>query len=329
MKLFKRSNKQPERQRQRQTQPLAGQRMRDPQRQSGASMGQNRTFSYYAARSQADFNTGREAVQDKPPLRRLPTRFQRLRKHSGWLAGLVLVVAIVVYELQLSTTPHVVSLASSSDVPFLQETKVYQVEASKMFSETASNRNKLTVNATDIGKRLQQKFPELQSASVSLPLLGNTPTVYIKPAEPAMVLAATNGTYVVGDNGRTLTEVTAGTNLDRLHIPSVTDQSGLSVKVGEQVLPRSAAAFISTVATQLASQKITVQSMTLPAAAGELDVYVTGKPYFVKFNVEKATEDNALQQVGTLIAVLKKLEKDGKAPGQYVDVRLAGRAYYK
>ena len=323
MKLFKRNNNQAGQQ------PLAGQRARDPLRRQAPIMGQNRTFSYYAARSQADFNTGREAAQDKPPLRRLPTRFQRLRKHSGWLAGLVVFFGLVVYQLQLSTMPKVVSLASSSDVPFLQDSKVYQAAASAMFSESAANRNKLTVNASGIASRLQKRFPELQSVSVSLPVLGSTPTVYIRPAEPAMVLAATNGTFIVGENGRALAEATAGTNLSRLHIPSVTDQSGLGVKVGEQVLPRSATSFISTVSGQLNQQKITVQSMTLPAAAGELDVYISGKPYFAKFNVEKASADNALQQVGTLIALLKQLDKQGKAPTQYVDVRLDGRAYYK
>jgi len=292
-------------------------------------MGQNRTFSYYAARSQAELNTGREAVQDKPPLRRLPTRFQRLRKHSSWLVGTVVLCAGMVYQLQLSTTPKVVSLASSSDVPFQQDSKVYQEAAHNMFAEAASNRNKLTVNASDIASRLQKQFPELQSASVSLPIIGNTPTVYVQPAEPAMVLAASNGTFVVGENGRALAEASAGTNLSRLRVPSVTDQSGLAVKAGEQVLPRSATAFISTVSTQLAAQKISVQSMTLPAAAGELDVYISGKPYFAKFNIEKATADDALQQVGTMIAVLKRLDKEGKTPNQYIDVRLAGRAYYK
>ena len=304
-------------------------RRRDPQRQAMPNVGQNRTFSYYAARSQAEFNTGREAVQEKPPLRRLPTRFQRLRKHSVWLLGGVLLLALIIYDLQLSTTPKVVSLTRTSDTPFLQDSKVYQQAARQMFAETASNRNKLTVNAADIAARLQQHFPELQEVSVSLPIIGDTPTIFVKPAAPAMVLASNNGAFIVDENGRALAEVTASSNLRRLQIPSVTDQSGLSVKLGKQVVPRSAAAFINTIAMQLQAQKIGVQSMTLPVAAGELDVYIAGKPYFVKFNIQKGSEDSPLVQVGTLIALLRKLEREGAAPSQYVDVRLEGRAYYK
>jgi hypothetical protein len=319
MKLFRRAK--PDTQ--------SGGRPRDPQRQSMPNVGQNRTFSYYAARSQADFNTGRETVQEKPPLRRLPTRFQRLRKHSPWLLGTLLLLGLVVYELQLSTTAKVVSLAHSSDAPFLQDSKIYQQAAGQMFAEAASNRNKLTVNVADIAARLQQRFPELQEVSISLPIIGDTPTIYVKPAAPAMVLAARNGTFIVDENGRALAEATAGTNLRRLQVPSVTDQSGLDVKLGKQVVPRSAAAFINTVSTQLQAQKIGVQSMTLPVAAGELDVYITGKPYFVKFNIQKGSDDSSLVQVGTLIALLRKLEREGNSPSQYVDVRLEGRAYYK
>lgn len=323
MKLFRR-NKQTE-----QLRTVGGQRPRDPLRRDVPSVGQNRTFSYHAARLQSDFNTGRETVQAKPPLRRLPSRFQRLRKHSGWLLAIIVVLSLTVYELQLSTTPKVVSLATSSDVPFLQDSSVYQQTARLMFAESAANRNKLTVNANDIAVRLQKRFPELQEVSVSLPIIGATPTIFVRPAEPAMVLASGNGTFIVDENGRALAEATAGTNLRRLQVPSVTDQSGLGVKLGKQVLPRSAAAFIGTIATQLKAQKMTVQSMTLPAAAGELDVYISGKPFFIKFNLEQGTEDVALRQVGTLIAVLKKLEREGVRPSQYVDVRLEGRAYYK
>lgn len=323
MKLFLRRNRAGQN---RDTNMLRG---RDPQRNIAGNVGQNRTFSYYAARSQSEVAIGREAAQEKPPIRRLPTRFQRLRKHSGWLLGMLLVMAAIVYELQLSTTPKVVSLVSSSEATFLQESHVYQQAAQQLFAESAANRNKLTVDASAIAYRLRQQFPELQEVSVALPVIGDKATVFVRPAAPAMVLAASNGTYIIDENGRALAEAKAGTNLQRLNVPSVTDQSGLAVELGKQVLPRSATAFISTVAEQLKARKIGVQSMTLPAAAGELDVYIANRPYFVKFNIEKGTEDSAMVQAGTLLAALKKLDREGRTPAQYVDVRLEGRVYYR
>lgn len=304
-------------------------RGRDSQRRPMPVVGQNRTFSYYAARSQSEVAFGRETAQEKPPIRRLPTRLQRLRKHSGWLLAFMVALAGLIYELQLSTLPKVVSLVSATEAPFLQESQVYQLAAQQMFAESAANRNKLTVDANAIAARLRERFPELQEVSIALPILGDRPTIYIRPAAPAMVLAASNGTYIVDENGRALADAKAGTNISRLRIPSVTDQSGLAVELGQQVLPRSATAFISRITGQLRSQQLNPQSMTLPAAAGELDVYIAGKPFFVKFNLEKGGAESALVQSGTLLAVLKKLEREAKQPAQYIDVRLEGRAYYK
>jgi cell division septal protein FtsQ len=238
-------------------------------------------------------------------------------------------LALAVYDLQLSTTPKVVSLSGSANAPFLQDSAVYREAAHQMFAATAANRNKLTVNAADIAARLQQKYPELQAVSVSLPVFGGTPIVYVKPAAPSMVLAATNGTFIIDENGRALAEATAGTNLSRLHVPTVTDQSGVSVVLGKPVLPKSSTAFIGTITEQFKNQKISIQSMTLPVAAGELDVYVGSQPYFVKFNIEQGGEDAALVQAGTFIATIKQLNRQGTTPAAYVDVRLEGRAYYK
>jgi cell division septal protein FtsQ len=322
---LKQSPKAPGR-RNRQTPPLRTSRNRSA---ATPPAGQNRTFSYYSSRSQSELKTGREAVQNKPPIRRLPTRLQRLRRHSGWFAASLVLAVLGVYELQLSTMPKVVSVAATSDAPFLQDGQTYQQAAHELFNASASNRNKLTVNASGIAAKLQKQFPELQQVSISLPIIGSTPTVYVRPAEPALVLAAANGTYIVDENGRALAEATAGTNLSRLNIPSVTDQSSLQVRLGQQVLPRTATGFVSTVAEQLRAQKIDVQSMTLPALAGELDVYLTGKSYFVKFNLQQGGAEIAAKQAGTFIAVNKQLEKQNITPSQYVDVRLEGRAYYK
>jgi hypothetical protein len=342
MKLFKRNNNQSEntgaglgRHRRPADTTIAtpAGRTRDSQRM--AQMGQNRTFSYHAARSQSEVTIGREAVQNKPPLRRLPTRFQRLRKHTGWLIGFVVLLGLVVYEMQLSTTPKVVSLSKTSDIPFLQESTVYQQAARKLFGASAANRNKLTVDTAQIATVLQVQFPELDKASIALPLIGSVPTVYIRAADPALVLAASNGSFVVDRNGRALAEANHANSvkLAELSVPTVTDQSNLEVKLGQQVLPKDAAVFIGTVVSQLHAKGVEVQSMTLPMAAGELDVYVTGKSYFVKFNLQQngqqGGEDEANVQAGTFLAVKHDLERQGKQPSQYVDVRLEGRAYYR
>lgn len=294
-------------------------------------LAQNRTFSYAANRSQTDFNTGREATQNKPPLRQIPGKVQKLRRHFGWLLAAVAFVGIVGYEMQLSTTPKVVSLVQASDAPFLQDSSVYARKASELFNATAANRNKLTVDTSNITLQLKRQFPELQDVSVSLPLIGDQPTVYIRPAAPALTLSSSSGNYLIDESGRAVAEESTGSSSDttKLQVPMVTDQSGIKVQVGSQVLPRSATSFISTVVAQLKAQHIAIKSLTLPATASELDVYVANTPYFIKFNLHDADSGEAALQAGTYIATSKQLTKQGITPSQYIDVRLEGRAYYK
>jgi hypothetical protein len=292
--------------------------------------GQNRTFSYAANRLQSDYNTGREAAQNRPPLRQLPGKIQKLRRHFGWLLAVVAFVGVVGYELQLSTTPKVVSVTQSTDAPFLQDNSVYAAKASELFNATAANRNKLTVNTTDITRQLERQFPELQDVSITLPLIGDRPIVYVRPATPALLLSSSNGVYMIDDNGRAVAAQAAGSSgASASHIPMVTDQSGIQAQIGVQVLPRSATSFIRTVVEQLKAQQISVKSLILPAAASELDVYIEGTQYYVKFNMHDADSGEAALQAGTYIATSKQLSRQRITPAQYIDVRLEGRAYYK
>lgn len=304
---------------------------RTPNRQPLGRMpevGQNRTFSYHAARSQNEFNLGREAVQDAP-IRRLPSKLQKLRRHSGLLFLGVLVIIFAVFEMQLSAVPKVVSLANTSDAPFLQNTDVYERAAAKLFQSTPSNRNKFTVNAPAIEASLMSQFPELKDVSVALPVLGHKPVVYVQPASPALILATNNGTYVVDENGRALIKADATTQLDNFKVPTISDQSGVQLHLGKQALAHQTTSFIQTVVQQLQAQHVGVKAMTLPAATSELDVYIDGASYFVKFNFQDTQESAANIQTGTFLALKQHLASQQKTPSQYVDVRLEGRAYYK
>jgi hypothetical protein len=292
-------------------------------------VGQNRTFSYHASRSQNEFNLGREAAQDKPPARRMPSKLQRLRRHSGLLFLVVLAVIFLIFEMQLSAVPKVVSLANTSDAPFLQDTAVYERAAAKLFQSSPSNRNKFTVNAPAIESKLRADFPELKDVSVALPIVGHQPVVYVQPASPALILSTNNGTFVVDENGRALIKADATTQLDNFKVPTVTDQSGVTIRLGKQALTHATTTFIQTVIRQFKAQHVSIKAMTLPAASSELDVYIGGASYFVKFNLQDTNDSAANIQTGTFLALKQKLEERGRTPSQYIDVRLEGRAYYR
>lgn len=239
---------------------------------------------------------------------------------------LILLVAIVVSLINvLSLSPHAKVLpVSSTNKSLLRDEATYQVVADKYLADSIWNRNKITIDTGRISKQMTATFPELADVSVAVPLLAHRPVVYLEPAQPALVLSASNGSYVLDTNGRAL--VSSGDLPSTKGLPQVADQSGLAVQLNHQVLPADDVRFIQTVSQQLAAKHIGIASMILPPTASELDVYIAKQPYFVKFSLRG---DNPRQQVGTYLAALATLQRQHQTPSQYIDVRVDGRAYYK
>jgi cell division septal protein FtsQ len=291
-----------------------------------AEQGQSRVFSYYASRSTNDTNVGRSVQQEAAPARH-PGGWQAFLHRMPLFVSGAIVLVTVISQLGLSASPKVVVLSGDGGNLFLHNTAVYQQAAAKLFSKSLGNRNKLTVDAAGISRSLKSQFPELSDVSITLPVLGSRPVVYVQPFEPSFILTAGNGKFVLDSTGRALASADNLPQLAAAHLPYITDESGLQPHTGSVALPGSNIAFMQTVLAQLRAGHFNVRRIVLPPAASEVDVYIGGKPYYVKFNLQD--QNGALQQVGTFIAVAQHLESRGALPAHYIDVRVDGRAYYK
>jgi cell division septal protein FtsQ len=269
-------------------------------------------------------NTGRLRPGQSAP-RSVSTLWAQIARRAGVLLLVVAIIASLVNILSVSPSAKIEPLTSgSANSAFLRGRAEYQAAADKLLAGSIWNRNKITINTGQISRQLVAQFPELSSASVTLPLLAHRPVVYVQPSQAALVIAANNGAYVIDQNGRALMP---SSNLPTANkLPQVVDQSGLQINTGRQVLTSDDVIFIQTVLAELAAKHVQVSSMVLPAASRELDVYIAGKPYFVKFNL---ANDNARQQAGTYLATVAELGRQHTAPKRYIDVRVDGRAYYK
>lgn len=282
----------------------------------------NVVFSYHANRSVRTTATGRNS-EEPAQLRQAP-RFPWVA-YLPHIIGGIAVVVITVLGLRVHANAHIVAVGDASKHVFLRETPVYQEAAARAFA-TPANSNKLTINTDAIIRTLKKQFPELTTVSISLPVMGNTPTVYVQPAMPVLILATQqNGLQVLDSDGRALITANQAKDLDKRKLPVVTDESGLSIATGKVALPRTNVAFIEEVVWQLRQKGVDPASLTLPAGASELRVRIDGAGYFIKFN----TLGNAREQVGGYLALKDHLAKERKAPKEYIDVRVEGRAYYK
>lgn len=270
-------------------------------------------------------NTGR-ARPGQPGPGSTDAWWVRLGRKTGALILTAAIFISVISVLALSPHAKIQTLATSKTAgALLRNQAEYQAAADKLLSGSLLNRNKITIDTGRISKQMTAQFPELASASVTIPLLGHRPTIYVEPAQASLVVAAGNGAYVVDQNGRALMPSADLPTAQKL--PQIVDQSGLSIHVGRRVLTPDDVVFVQTVLAELSAKRVGVSSMVLPAASRELDVYIAGQPYFVKFNLENNSD--VRQQAGTYLATIAELQRQHVTPAHYIDVRVNGRAYYQ
>lgn len=283
-------------------------------------------FSYYTSRAPevtprrpggrregGEGATGKGKRQGRLP--RIP-----LAQVPFWLL-VALAVVCAAKLLSLSTSPKVIVLDQSAvTATYLQPTDVYAKAAQRLLSSSITNRTKLTADVNGTARALEHEFPELQTVSLTLPLIGNRPIVYVQAARPSVVLQSSQGNYAVNASGVVLARLKSLPAA----VPIVVDQSAAAPHAGQQYLPGTTVSFIRTVAYQLSAAKLPVAVYVLPVSSPyELDVRLEGKPYVIKCNLAA----DALTQSGAAIATIQQL--GATTPGSYLDVRVPGRVYYK
>jgi hypothetical protein len=279
-------------------------------------------FSYHANRNVRMSGAGRNAGEQQQEVSR-PRRGPEWRKQLPVVGALAAILVITILSLHVSSNPKVEIIGGDNQV-FMRDRKVYE-DAARAAFEPVLNGNKLTVNADQIAIDLQKQFPELKAVSVTLPIFGTQPTVYIQPVAPKMILVGKGGMYLLDADGRALISGNQVPDLDALHIPVASDQSGLLLSLGKVALPRDTVSFITQVVGQLEAKHVKVSTLTLPAGTTELQARMDEVGYYVKFNIH----GNAREEAGAYLAVKSDLEATHKAPAAYVDVRIENKAYYK
>ncbi|MEO7364542.1 MAG: hypothetical protein ABIV43_03490 [Candidatus Saccharimonadales bacterium] len=288
--------------------------LRGPLRQS---------FTYHGQRSEQRGNTGRAFRHDiLAPAAQKAGSFWVQRFGLGIL--LVVLAVCAVNVLRLSSDVRLEQLGPVNRSSLFHHQSDYQRTLNQLLSDSLLNHNKITVNTSELSLRLLSAYPELSSATVTIPLLSHRPTLYISYTEPALILHNQTGSYVIDTDGKTLAPTSS--EAVALGLPTVADQSGFVLASNKQVLASADVRFIQQVVAGLKAKQVTTGELTLPPAANELDVAIAGQPYYVKFNLH-ATGANL--QIGSFLAVQQHLAGRSTTPGKYIDVRVDGRAYYQ
>lgn len=294
--------------------PIVAPRQRIPQ-------SKNSVYSYHSKRSERTDQLSRNP--EDQDFKKNKRKQRRVVQHTP---ALFVVFAVFIGVLFLTTINNKVSVKLKDDKnTTLRNKTIYQESAKKFIGKSVVNRSKLLFDSDGLAAQLKREFPEITAVSISLPILGRTPTVNVQTSKPGFIFVSGQEAYLVGTNGIALLNVRDGQNISELGLRTVNDESGVKIEIGKAALPKEQALFISTVVEQLEKQNIKIESLTIPTSPYDLHVKIAGTPYFIKFNIL----EDPKQQSGSFIALKKKLDSDEIIPKEYIDVRVGERVYYK
>lgn len=286
-----------------------------PRRQVAVRQSAN-VFSYHASRSPHEANLGRH---EQPAERQAqPFHWQLL---PTWLAVVAILVSAI-YITTLTSNPYIV--IANNEGSLARPESVYQDYARSVLKSSFFSRSKLTVDTDGAAKKIQDHFPELDSVSITVPVIARRPIVQLQASAPPFALSSKNGVYYLREDGTASVEVSA---IKDLAAPPqiVIDQSSLPLAAGKVALPKATVASITEIIRQMKAKQIAIDQLTLPAVPDELQMRIKGLPYYVRFS----TSSDPAVQAGAFLAVKQKLEGDHITPKEYVDVRVEERAYYR
>lgn len=281
------------------------------------------TFSYRANRLPENDRTSPK--RGAALTRKDPRQFLTWQKLPA--LGMTLVIVICgVYLSTLSTNPKIVDQNGPGQASvLLRDQSVYKTKAEQILKRSISNRSKITFDSTDIDKQMRQAFPEITATAVTLPLMGRRPIVELVVAQPQLILTNSSGSYVLDANGRAVAERSEVQAPEKLQVPVVGDQTNSKIELGKGALSSQSVTFITAFVRTLAERQITVNSVTLPAAASEVQLKIDGQNYYIKASLLS----DPRQAAGAYLAITKKLSSEGATPSEYIDLRVEEKVFVK
>lgn len=267
-------------------------------------------YEVYTAKST---NSRREQGQPSRPQIAIQKRLPRIKAgKTGKLVALVLLVVIGIWALG-STLVSSVKVTGTTN---LSSKEVERLVRSNI-SRNPWYASYFTVGGLKLDRKLPEQEPRVKTASVKK-TFPSTITISIVERQPGVVWVSAGENWEVDIEG-----IIIGASGSNKPMATVIDTANIPVKPGDRVAPSRFVKFAQDIAEQLPGKTgLAIENFQVPESTSE--VYVkTNKGYSVKFDTTRSASD----QLNDLALVLKNL--NGKVPGQYIDLRVAGRAYYQ
>lgn len=248
-----------------------------------------------------------------PPPRRLQLPRIRLA-WTRWVA-IGVVIVIILFVLNQLTALKQVQIKGNHSLTTAHIDRL----AHQGLSRQVLGHNVVLVDTGSLTAYLQKEEPGIKQAIIQRHL-PHTLVITIVERLPSLNWKTSGTTYLLDTNAT----VIGPTPPAYAALPTVTDSSNLPVKAGERVAPTAFVSFCASIAQLIPTAGYTIQDMTVQETTSEVYVQTT-QGVLLKFDTTRP----AGEEIADLQAVKAQLAAAHKTPTQYIDLRIAHKAYYK
>lgn len=267
-------------------------------------------YEVYTAKSS---NSRRDQRQVTRPQIALQRRLPRIKAgNTGKLVMGILALIVVVWSFG-ATLINTIKVSGTTN---LSNKEVERLVRSNI-SRNPWYASYFTSGGLKLDRTLPEQEPRIKTASIKK-TFPSTLTISVVEREPGVVWVSAGENWEVDIEG-----VIIGAAGSKKPMATVIDTANIPVKPGDRVAPSRFVRFTQDIADGITPQTgLKIENFQVPESTSE--VYVkTNKGYSLKLD----TTRSALEQLKDLSLVIKNL--NGKVPSQYIDLRVAGRAYYQ
>ena len=199
-----------------------------------------------------------------------------------------------------------------------QRTTEIQAEAVKQLSSNFRQGNMLTFDSQDLTTKLRDADPIIKTIEVHRKW-PHAVTLAVTLKQPSIGWSSGNQSFLLDREGGVI-----ATLPPKSTFPVVIDGSNLPVTIGARVTSVRFVEFVSGLQAALPSTGIGITQLEIKDTT--LDLYVTtDKGYRLMLDTSRSVGE----AITDLRAVLNTLALQKKTPAEYIDLRVAGKAYYK
>lgn len=287
-------------------------------------------FSYYGtgrSRQRSDPLASRQerdraALLAGPSLRERGKWHMRAFRMIGTTLGMMLLVGWLFW---LDSTSVVVVANTASSGTTARAPENYRRTVDRVLGSNFTNHFKPLVSAESIREVIRKQYPEVETARVSVPIIGNDLKVIVQVSRNDIELTTSDRRYILSSTGYIIgtMQPAAAAAASSHPVIKILDLSRGTPAQGQQYLPGSIISFIREIDHQLKAQHLKPAQYILPSDnAFEVMVRLEGTEYNIRFN----TQEDPVRQSGAAAALVQNKSVHAK---EYIDVRVPGKGYWR